>query len=169
MSEIIKVLRFRLIRLHLEQDPFHEQGINKTFTIGTHYDILSNKENPERYLMTLKAVDVTPAGESETTTPSFDVTGVAEFEVPAGLSEEQKYKLVAFNGGAILYGLIRGQLSMVSGVFPSGSLLLPTLNWQEVVTEIEKKREGKPAAVSSGSAMQKAKPARTKKSKKIQD
>jgi hypothetical protein len=170
MSEIIQVLQFRLTRLHLDQDPFQEWGITpKEFSIETHYDILSNKEAPERYLMILRVQDVTPARQSQDKPPLFDVTGMAEFEVPASLSEEQKYKLVAFNGGSILYGLIRGQLSMVSGAFPSGALLLPTLDWQEVVADIEKKRSAEIAASPPGPVSGKAEPAKPKKKRKIQD
>ena len=140
MSEMIDVLQFHLTHLHLDQDFFQDQSSTGSSIVSADYDILSNKDVSDHYLMILRVSGTTPFMEEQGVPLSFEVTGVAEFKTPSPLTQKQKYALVAVNGGAILYGLIRGQLSLVSGSFPSGAILLPTIDWQEAAKKIERQK-----------------------------
>jgi hypothetical protein len=58
------------------------------------------------------------------------------FKFPESFSDEERNYLIAVNGGTILYGILRGQLSMISGSFPQGKFVLPTVYMDEVVKNI---------------------------------
>ena len=140
MSDIIKLQSFKMLRLVLDQDPFDGRTPGSLCRQETGYDIRINKDNPDHFLMILRVKGTLSVPEGKSQPATYEVTGAAEFEVPHDMTADKKRGLVAFNGGSILYGLMRGQVALVTGSFPTGSVLLLTLNWQETVREIESKR-----------------------------
>jgi len=139
MSEIIQLLSFKMTRLNIDQNPFEVCASDRNATQETSLDIRDRNDDPNRFLIILR-VHGTCGARKGKPLPSYDAIGVAEFRTPPDLEREKKAALVAFNGGAILYGLIRGQVSLVTGSFPSGSILLPTLDWQKTLKEIADKK-----------------------------
>jgi hypothetical protein len=64
------------------------------------------------------------------------------FRFDDSLSKEEKAKLLYSNGLAMLFSSLRGVLLTMSGCFPPGfRYILPTLNLQEVVRQVEEKRK----------------------------
>jgi preprotein translocase subunit SecB len=140
MSEVIQLLNFKLIRMSVDVDPFKNISGDLTFNVETGYDVFVGTGDPCLFMMLLRVKGAAFSQDGGNTGPSLEVHAVGEFRVPAGIDDAKKDALVKFNGGMILYGLIRGQLAMVTGAFPFGSLLLPTLDWQATVREIESKK-----------------------------
>lgn len=48
-----------------------------------------------------------------------------------GATEERR-KLAAVNGATVLYGALRGQIALMTGSFPGGSILLPAVYMGEI-------------------------------------
>ncbi|HKR46038.1 MAG TPA: hypothetical protein VJU59_41330 [Paraburkholderia sp.] len=63
---------------------------------------------------------------------SFDVEAEGFFEVIAE-DEQKAHKLVVANGAAVLYGAIREQMLTLTGRFPQGPMMLPTVNFLNMV------------------------------------
>ena len=62
------------------------------------------------------------------------------FHFPPDTPQETMDALIRFNGCTILYGIIRGQLAMITGSFPNRKFVLPTVMMEEVVNGIEKQK-----------------------------
>jgi len=63
------------------------------------------------------------------------------FSFPEGTSEEDMQYLVRVNGATILYGILRGQVAMISGSFPTGKLNLPAIVMHDVLPEIDRGKQ----------------------------
>jgi len=150
MAELIQLVGFRLVRLNVQMDPFKGLPENLPLTVETGYDVYTGTDDPCQFMMLLWIKGANTPTEEEQAGPSLEIHALGEFRVPAGLPDDQKDALVKFNGGMILYGLIRGQLAMVTGAFPFGSILLPTLDWQATVQDIETQRAALVAGASEG-------------------
>ncbi|MGE8160340.1 protein-export chaperone SecB [Paraburkholderia sp. NPDC080076] len=59
---------------------------------------------------------------------SFEVEAEGFFEATAD-DEKKAHKLAVINGSAVLYGAIREQLLTLTGRFPQGPMMLPTVNF----------------------------------------
>jgi len=68
---------------------------------------------------------------------SIDMEIAGIFTFPTGTDSNAMEGIIRVNGCTILYGLLRGHLSSVTGVFPSGPYVLPTVDMLEVVKRIE--------------------------------
>jgi hypothetical protein len=137
MSEILQLKSFRMVRLAINGHAFFQPTEGGELTIETGYDLLNNNEVPEMFMLILRVGGEYPG------TPHplrFDLHIAGEFEVPASVERDARGSLVAYNGGMILYGMLRGQFAMATGSFGMGSILLPTLNWAETIRHVEEKR-----------------------------
>ncbi|MCK5841034.1 MAG: hypothetical protein KAH31_02615 [Candidatus Sabulitectum sp.] len=67
------------------------------------------------------------------------------FSFPSETSLNDMEGIIRVNGCTILYGLLRGHLASVTGAFPSGPYVLPTVNMLEVVKRIEESRKTDPS------------------------
>ena len=149
MSDVLQLSNFRLVRLKIDSEPFAVLPANPDFRQETGYDVLINKDDPNAFLMILRISGcLASPGSTEDAGTKLEVHAVGEFRVPDGLDDGKKDYLVRYNGGMILYGMVRGQVAMATGAFPCGSLLLPTLYWQATVKEIESKRSAQDTAGS---------------------
>jgi hypothetical protein len=72
---------------------------------------------------------------------SIDAELFGVFSFPEGTGENEMQYLVRVNGCAILYGLLRGQVAMLSGSFPCGKFNMPTIVMRDRIAAIEKKRQ----------------------------
>lgn len=144
-SRMIQLLHFNLARLRVEQDLLSPADADVEGGQAIGYDILTpdgeDEEATNRFLLSLTVSGTTPAAKGEPVM-SYDVRANAVFETPKDLPADGKRALVALNGGMILYGLVRGQVGLVTGSFPGGCFLLPAVDWQAAVMEIEKNRVG---------------------------
>ena len=141
MSDVLQLVNFRLVRLRIDSDLGVVLPANPDFHQETGYDVMVNKEDPDSFLMVLRVSGfLSSPGASEDAGTKLEVQAAGEFRVPQGLDAARKDYLVRLNGGMILYGMVRGQVAMATGAFLCGSLLLPSLDWQATVNEIEARR-----------------------------
>jgi preprotein translocase subunit SecB len=106
------------------------------------YDLFCNDQDDHKIRMVLR-VKVTPDKNEETQTCPYEIKAEIEgfFTFSDELSDEQMGYLVRVNSATILYGILRGEIANVTGSFPSGKFLLPTVMMQDVVGEIEERKE----------------------------
>ena len=69
------------------------------------------------------------------------VTGY--FHFPEDTPEEKINNMIAPNGLAILYGVARNTVSQMAGVGRHGRVLLPSVNFIEIIQDKEKKKQKK--------------------------
>lgn len=103
------------------------------YSLGFHFDVKSNSENKNNFLLSLSVnfipVDNQYGLKVETIIDGF-FTLSEEFTTPG----KKEYTLLV-NGATILYGILRGQVAMISGSFPKGKMKLPTVM---MVDEVKK-------------------------------
>ncbi len=162
MAKMIQVKDLKLIRVHVDQSPF---GLSKADTSASQeidFDLLgpADRTIEHRYIMLLRIKGGAASKKNMPLAPTYEIHAVAEFETPEGLTPSDEKGLVVLNGGMILYGMIRGQVSLITGAFPGGTVLLPAIDWRSKVQEIQEKQGGgeKEPGVPSKSAP--AKPAK---------
>ncbi len=140
MSDILQLRNFWLSRVVMDEPVPPTKGSDVIGRFGIDYDIFRSEHDNRLFRMVLKVMAMAAFSESKKKGPDIEVHAVGEFLVPENLDEAKRDTLARYNGGMILYGMLRGQLAMLTGAFPSGSLLLPTLDWKEVVQKVEREK-----------------------------
>ncbi len=136
MADILQLEHFFLIRMNLEckfpktqpEDP--EPTVNHSFNVD--YKVGRRADDPNRFRLSL-LLDIEPEEYGWEVHAQLD----GFFRTPEELDQPKKEGLVRVNGGTILYGLLRGQLSTMTGSFPDGPIILPTVNMAEIVRRKE--------------------------------
>ena len=125
---------------------------------GFDYDVFRAREDDKRYMLRMRCSFQEKADNGRSV--GFDVKvgldGLLSFS--DDVSEEDREKIVRYNGVALLYGVLRGQIASMTGSFPNGKLNLPTIMPQDIVNMVEGKK--------SEQAKAKKKPARKAAKKK---
>jgi len=145
-SNIIHLDTFNLRSLSIKQadgDP----GEKTEYAITFGYAVEKNDGAPDRFRLTL-VVDLAPKGKEAPGAITVSASVVGLFSFPKGVKEEDMQYVLQVNGSAILYGLLRGQVAMLTGAFRGPRFLLPTVNMAEIVKEVEAKAKAnqEPAA-----------------------
>jgi len=94
------------------------------FEINFSFDIKTKKDDPKHILMTL-GVEVFPEKNFRGVHISTTIDGFFAINESCDKGDSRGYALV--NASTILYGLFRGQLSMITSNFPDGKIMLPTV------------------------------------------
>ncbi len=107
------------------------------------YDLFCHDKNDHKICMNLR-VKVAPDQLEETPTCPYEINAEIQgfFTFADDLSEEQMGYLMRVNSATILYGILRGEIANITGSFPAGKFLLPTVMMQNVVEEIEEIKAG---------------------------
>lgn len=129
---VIELVDFALLELHmiLGEGPSEESGPN---TPKIDFNMI--EEDPKALLYRLILhVGFESVGHEEGQ-GGLRVKAVigGQFRCPEEMPSDKRLFPLLFNGGLILYGLLRGQLSAIGGAFPAGKLMLPSVNMLEVV------------------------------------
>lgn len=130
---------FGLRDLHIEWKDAVEPGARQESKLDIGYQ-LDQMADPAlvRIGMTFSDVAKGPKGQ-EVYKLSVHIMGF--FRLAQGLTDEEKGRLLLGNGLAMLYSSLRGLLLPVTGCFPPGfRYILPTVNLQEVIREVESRR-----------------------------
>lgn len=141
MPDILRLRQFDLLQLHVDWAP-PKDGADADLDepiVGCHYEVLRSKESPREFALEF-TVKVLPAPGKPVAGYVIDAKIVGFFSFPESMDEEQMQQLIRINGGTILYGILRGQLSAFTGAFPGGQFILPAVYMQEVVVDVERKR-----------------------------
>jgi len=106
------------------------------------YDLFCHNDDCRKIRMVLR-VCVSPDSEKKSRNCPYEIKSEIEglFTFQEDLSDEQMGYLIRVNSMTILYGILRGEVANVTGSFPSGKFLLPTVMMQDVVREIEERKE----------------------------
>ncbi len=96
--------------------------------------------DPLAHQLTLRV----PFGPSEPGSAPYrgSISGRAFFRVSEELDSDQVAKYVLVNGAAILFGLLRGQVSQITAMSRWGTFLLPPVNLVEAFVDREQPHAG---------------------------
>lgn len=149
MEPAVKLDSFSILRSCIEMLPPSAETLQKAadsilqlkYNSSISYSVGKNQDNEYNYKLTL-GVKVIP--EEFGWNIDMEIAGI--FTFPEGTSAGDMEGMIRVNGCTILYGLLRGHLASVTGAFPSGPYILPTVNMFEVVKAIEESK--KPDQVS---------------------
>ncbi len=144
MEPVVNLDSFVMLRSNIEMFPPDDEALrsavdNKVqlkYNSSISYSVGNNQNNEYNYKLTL-GVKVIP----DTFGWNIDVEIAGIFSFPDGSSSSDMEGIIRVNGCTILYGLLRGHLASVTGAFPSGPYVLPTVNMLEVVKRIEESRK----------------------------
>ncbi len=130
---------------------------------GFDYDVFRAREDNKRYMLRLRCSfqEKTESDRSVGFNVQVGLDGLLSF--PDELSEEDREKIVRYNGVALLYGVLRGQIASMTGSFPNGKLNLPTIMPQDIVNMVE----GKKSEQTKGKKKPAKKSAKKKAAKKV--
>lgn len=144
MTEPVCVLEeFYLTRLKVQWfEP--EEPIEVDTRFGFNYDVAYSQDDPNRYRLTFR-VTCEP-GTQPKVGYEIDSEMMGFFSFPEDTPREEMEYLIRLNGSTILYGILRGELASVTGMFPHGKFVLPTVMMSDVVEAVEKERAEKSAA-----------------------
>lgn len=140
MSEILQLNTFFLQKIGIESLPpaTDPERIGRgALTIS--FELGRDADDPNRFILALKVncQHHRPNGQPGL---AVDAEIHGEFFCPDSVAPEQKEQLVAINGGIILYGILRGQLTAYTGPFPGGVFNLPTVNMVEALGDFLKQK-----------------------------
>jgi preprotein translocase subunit SecB len=135
MAPILDLIGFRLkgIRISLGDNT------DKEGQIGLRYEQEVNPNNHRQYKLVMKVKYVPPFAEGKPTAPEAEGEIEGFFQVPENTPEERKEHIAKLYGCAMLYGVLRGQFSIVGGSFNSGTVILPALNMAEIIQTVEER------------------------------
>ncbi len=153
MNTVCNLDDFFLKRLSVESLSVDAGGKQEAVSFGIDYSVFCNTENPRQIRMTLDFF-LGPDDDSEVGCRYRIVAQIdGFFTFPDDIEEDHFVYLSRVNCATILYGILRGEIANVTGSFPGGKCLLPTVMMQDMVRDIEERRAGEEEAVgSSGSS-----------------
>jgi preprotein translocase subunit SecB len=143
MEPVVNLDSFVMMRSNIEMFPPDDKTVNSAvnnkvqlkYNSAITYSVGKNQNNEYNYKLSL-GVKVIPEGYGW----NIDVEIAGIFTFPSGTDSNDMEGIIRVNGCTILYGLLRGHLASVTGAFPSGPYVLPTVNMLEVVKRIEESR-----------------------------
>ncbi|MFH0880807.1 MAG: hypothetical protein V2A34_13915 [Lentisphaerota bacterium] len=123
--------------MHIDwADPEKETEISLQFTFD--YDVARHKEDACRYRMIFR---MSARSNKECAVGlMLDAEIAGFFTLPKEMEADKREYQIRVNGCAILYGVLRGQLALVTGSFPGGKFNLPSVMMQEVVETVEERK-----------------------------
>jgi hypothetical protein len=157
MSQVLKLEQFCLTDISMTLPAPERKNINRAGNSEFTFNVARNNQNPCLYKLDI-IVDVGPPFKKGVpVSPKVHVVASGIFSFPEDMDENKRQWLLRYNGGMILYGVLRGQISIISSAFPTGVLVLPSFDMKEAIMKIESERSAK-ASASSLDAASKAKP-----------
>ena len=149
MPEILQLNDFALTRLQVDWiapdvPTADDESLRGDPAID--YDVLRHHDNPYSMVLQFRIKIAPSKGQNFGYAIEAEIAGF--FDFPKTMTEEQVQYLIRVNGGTILYGILRGQISLFTGPFPGGKFMLPAVCMTDVVKDIEarKNKAGRKAA-----------------------
>ncbi len=128
--------RFSEISILTRKDASQDELDNPSITCQHQLSYQQREHDSAFWLVRLKVKMIDPEeGPRSVYTGSIEVVG--EFEIHPDLKEDDKLKLVAANGGAVLYGSIREWVSIMSARCINGMIELPTIDPRSFIPKAE--------------------------------
>ena len=139
--DILQLHDFYLTKLNIKWIEAEEKIEGFTFTID--YDIARNVDNNNVFKLALKyniCPKLSKISESKCSGYEIESEIVGIFYFPEGFEEDDIQLIIRDNGCRILYGILRGEIASITGSFPHGKFILPTVNMRKIVIDVEKNR-----------------------------
>lgn len=153
MGDVLQLENFFLTRLEIRLQAPLANEMDRDGEMELGYDVGRHKDQPNRYRLAFR-IRMNPAykkGNPDMPEVAAEIVGI--FLFPENMPEDKREWLVRYNGGLMLYGLLRGQLATLSGAFPTGKIMLPSIDMKETILEFEK-RGSKAAATQAGKQLE---------------
>ena len=108
------------------------------YAVDMDYNVARNDDDTRQFRLQLK---VGLRLDENCTGLNVDSLIEGYFSFPEGTEEDAMQYLIRVNGATILYGILRGQVAMLSGSFPTGKVNLPAVVMEDVLPEIDARKE----------------------------
>ena len=142
------------------------EGDPSSCAVNIGYDVAQNAEAPDHYRLTFRVKVQEKDVDGRDTGYYVEAHIVGYFSFPASVSEDDREYLIRVNGGTILYGTLRGHIASLTGLYPAGPLMLPTVMMHDIVMDIEATLNENVPVKKIASKAKKAAPKAKKKTKK---
>jgi preprotein translocase subunit SecB len=135
-------------QLSLEATPDYQAGNElRQVQVALKIEHLLSQEDPSAHQLVM-VLKMEP-GDAESVLPySLQITGRGVFRIEgAGLSDDERNRLLILNGGSILLGMLRSQIITLTGVGRNGRFVIPAINLIEALEHLER-NEGTAASAT---------------------
>jgi preprotein translocase subunit SecB len=130
-----------------------EESDQITLSFQHSYRVKRHHEDPRLFLLSFFVQDDPKAKTPHPQVYTLDIEILGIFRFDDDVEEEKMQWLIRYNGGAILYGILRGMVTNMTAAFPEGPVRIPTIMMDDVVKKVEglndkapKKKAAKKAA-----------------------
>ncbi len=142
MPEILQLKDFVITRLHVDwlapaTAVADAEALRGELAID--YDVLRKPGAPYSLALQLR-INVAPS-KAQKFGYAIEAEIAGFFDFPETIPGKQVQYLTRVNGGTILYGILRGQISLFTGSFPGGKYTLPAVYMPDVVKDIEARKD----------------------------
>ena len=101
------------------------------------YTVRRNANNSREFSLTFIVRDDPAAQTAHPQAYKLDLRINGFFRFDEGVEEDKMQWLIRYNGGAILFGILRGMMTSLTAAFPEGPIRMPTMMMDEVVRKVE--------------------------------
>jgi preprotein translocase subunit SecB len=145
-APIIHLEDYYLEKVLIERTRSEEEALVDAVTASFDFDYIvqRNADNSHQFALTFIVRDNAKAKTSHPQVYKFDLRLIGFFRFEENVEEEKMQWLIRYNGGTILYGILRGMITNMTAAFPEGPIRMPTIMMDEVVKKVEGLK-GKPA------------------------
>jgi len=149
MPDILKLEEFQLtdllVRWHEEGNEGREESerLIADGECGLSYEVFRQKENPCLFALEMR-FQFTPGEGRPKAGYEIDATIEGFFTFPEGMPEDNMQTLIRLNGLTILYGILRGEVASVTGLFQGGRFVLPAVYMPDIIESIESQKPKPP-------------------------
>ncbi len=142
MQLVCELEDFFLTRMNIDALDCDPDSEGHAARISFDYDLATAVEDDHRIKMEMSFV-MNAATENETSRCPYaiDAVIVGFFKFPQDLEDQQIAYLCRVNTMTMLYGILRGQVATMTGSFRPGKFTLPAVMMQEVVNQIEQRKQ----------------------------
>ena len=140
IRKIFHLDHFFISKMHVEWSNAIPENEKKSSNPWIDYDVLRNEKNPLLFMMRL-AVDALYMDKPEKCGYCIKTEILGFFSFSEDAKEEEIQYLSHLNGLQILYGILRGQIALVTGSFPMGIYTLPSIYMEDVIREAQERKE----------------------------
>ncbi len=103
------------------------------------YDIKRNPDNKQQFALVLSLQAYSPKKQKCFLKIDSQIYGIFTFTKKA--TEEEMQHLIRLNGLIILYGLLRGQITTITGSFLGGRFMIPSIYMEYVISRVEGRKK----------------------------
>lgn len=142
MQPVCQLEEFVLTRLNIEALDCAPETNTGNARISFDYDLAVAADDDHRIRMEMTFSMQSADDQEQASCPYVIEAGIMGFfAFPQDMADEKIAYFCRVNTLSILYGILRGQIATVTGSFPHGKFVLPTVMMQDVVNEIEKRKQ----------------------------